>query len=71
MVRDPVNSTLETGPSGRRAMAPDEYIGTTVAVFTSGQHRSGWCEEPFRRRLSSVPAVCEHVSRQTQPSPSK
>jgi hypothetical protein len=40
-------------------------------VITIDQDRTGPSEGPFRRRLSSVPAVCEHVSRHTRPSPSK
>lgn len=71
MVRDPFNPTSEPGLSGRRATVPDECIGATVGVFAIGQHLSGWCEEPFRRGLSSVPAVREHVSRQTRPCQSK
>jgi hypothetical protein len=67
----PVIPTSTTGPSGRRVTAPDEHVGATIAVITIDQDRTGPCEEPFRRRLSSVPAVCEHVSRHTGPSPSK
>jgi hypothetical protein len=71
VVCHPVIPTSTTGPSGRRVMAPDEHIGATIPVITIDQDRTGPCEGPFRRRLSSVPAVCEHVSRHTRPSPSK
>lgn len=71
VVCHPVIPTSTTGPSGRRVMAPDEHIGATVAVIIIDRDRTGPCEEPFRRRLSSVPAVREHVSRHTRPSPWK
>lgn len=60
--------TSTTGPSGRRVMALDEHIGATIAAITTDRDRTGPCEEPFRRRLSSVAAVREHVSRHSRPS---
>jgi len=71
VVCHPVIPTSTTGPSGRRVMAPGEHVGATIAVITIEHDRTGPCERPLRRRLSSVPAVCEHVSRHTRPSPSK
>jgi hypothetical protein len=71
VVCHPVIPTSTTGPSGRRVMAPDEHIRATIPVITIDQDRMGPCEGPFRRRLSSVPAVCEHFSWHTRPSPSK
>jgi hypothetical protein len=49
-------------------MALDEHIGATIAAITTDRDRTGPCEEPFRRRLSSVAAVREHVSRHSRPS---